>query len=221
MARRGPYAKGVAKREEILNTALEIVARVGYGRTTVRELSLAVGLSQNGLLHYFGSKEQLFVEILRRRDEVDLHANDAGPAPTDYMHDLAEVMGTLLRHNAQVPGLVQLYSQFSSEATDPDHPAHPYFRGRFRTARSEISASLRAQQESGDLSPELDADRLAVIIVALTDGLQAQWMYDAEVDMADHLAYLFSLLGTGAATRRGEPTGEPAHPVDTDRHTRG
>lgn len=71
MARRGSYAKGIAKREEILDAALDIVARVGYSRTTVRELAQAVGLSQTGLLHYFGTKEQLFVEILRRRDEVD------------------------------------------------------------------------------------------------------------------------------------------------------
>ena len=32
------------------------------------------GLSQAGLLHYFDSKEELFTEILRKRDEVDMRA---------------------------------------------------------------------------------------------------------------------------------------------------
>jgi AcrR family transcriptional regulator len=71
MARRGSYAKGVAKREEILTAALDVIARQGYGRASVRELADAVGLSQAGLLHYFSSKEELFAEVLRKRDEVD------------------------------------------------------------------------------------------------------------------------------------------------------
>ena len=68
--RRGPYAKGKAKRAEILDVALEVIAREGYTGATVKELADAVGLSQNGLLHYFGSKDALFAEILRRRDEI-------------------------------------------------------------------------------------------------------------------------------------------------------
>ena len=72
MARRGSYAKGVAKREEILERALEVIAREGYRGASVKELAEAVGLSQAGLLHYFDSKEELFTEILRKRDEVDM-----------------------------------------------------------------------------------------------------------------------------------------------------
>ncbi|HET7802283.1 MAG TPA: helix-turn-helix domain-containing protein, partial [Humibacillus xanthopallidus] len=69
MGRRGAYAKGVAKREEILDAALAVIARNGYQRTSVRDIAEAVGLSQAGLLHYFSSKEALFAEVLRRRDE--------------------------------------------------------------------------------------------------------------------------------------------------------
>ena len=71
MAQRGSYAKGVAKRTEILDTALDVVARNGFRGTSVKELADSVGLSQAGLLHYFDSKDELFTAILRRRDEVD------------------------------------------------------------------------------------------------------------------------------------------------------
>lgn len=64
MAARGPYAKGKAKRAEILDTALRVIAEQGYSGATVKQLADAVGLSQNGLLHYFGSKDNLFLEIL-------------------------------------------------------------------------------------------------------------------------------------------------------------
>ena len=64
MAERGAYAKGVAKREEILAAALTIIGEQGFRRASVREIAEAVGLSPAGLLHYFGLKEQLFVAIL-------------------------------------------------------------------------------------------------------------------------------------------------------------
>src|SRR6478736_6791304 len=70
--RRGSYAKGVAKREEILERALDVIAAEGYRGASVKVLADAVGLSQAGLLHYFDSKEELFTEILRKRDELDL-----------------------------------------------------------------------------------------------------------------------------------------------------
>ena len=46
MAGKGSYAKGVAKREEILRTALEVFAKQGYRGTSLRELAEAVNLSQ-------------------------------------------------------------------------------------------------------------------------------------------------------------------------------
>ena len=57
MAQRGSYAKGVAKREEILERALDVIATEGYDGASVKRIAEAVGLSQAGLLHYFDSKE--------------------------------------------------------------------------------------------------------------------------------------------------------------------
>src|SRR3954453_15251739 len=104
---RRPYAKGVVKRAEILRAALEVIARHGYRKTSTRELAAAAGLSEAGMLHYFGSKEKLFEEVLRARDEAD-GARVAGEDPIDGLR-------AVVRHNATVPGLVQLYSTFSAE----------------------------------------------------------------------------------------------------------
>ncbi len=84
MPRPPRYAKGLAKREEILTTALDVIARSGYRGTPVRELANAVGLSQAGLLHYFSSKEELFTEILAKRDADNEEAFDQrGESPVD------------------------------------------------------------------------------------------------------------------------------------------
>src|SRR5215218_829879 len=98
-------AKGVAKREEILEAALRIVAQKGYNGATIRTLADAVGLSKTGLLHHFGTKEELFVEILRRRDAEDLVALEAALAQG---RSIAEAFAGVLTRNAGVPGLVQL-----------------------------------------------------------------------------------------------------------------
>lgn len=192
MAARGAYAKGVAKRDEILTTALEVIARNGYRKTSVRELAAAVGLSQTGLLHYFGTKEELFAELLRKRDEVDAAAySDDVPLPEG---DFVAGMVGVARHNADVPGLVQLYSQFSTEAGEPGHPAREYFVQRYEHFRSMAADHIRHKQAAGELSADLDPARLATIMAAVSDGLQTQWMLDPTIDMADHIAYLWECL---------------------------
>ncbi len=195
VARRGSYSKGVAKREEILEAALAIVARVGYGRTTVRELADAVGLSQSGLLHYFGSKEDLFTAILARRDAVD---GLAFTSPENQTPDVPDSFIQVVRHNAEVPGLVELYTRFAGEAARPEHRAHTFFRDRYRDIRHLAADAVTDLQRDGHLPAHLDPQRFAVLAVALMDGLQLQWLYDPEVDMADHVAYLWELLTAAA-----------------------
>jgi AcrR family transcriptional regulator len=188
MTRRGSYAKGVAKREEILVAALDVIARNGYQGTSVRELAQAVGLSQAGLLHYFASKEELFAEILRKRDEVDRERMPADPA--------ARVEGLIgvVRHNADVPGLVQLYAELSTEASHPDHAAHAYFRERYESLRVQLGDAVRAAQARGELSSSLHPEAVATILLATADGLQTQWMLEPRIDMAAHLQALWEAL---------------------------
>ena len=198
MPRPARYAKGVAKREEILTTALEVIARTGYRRTSVRELAAAVGLSQAGLLHYFASKEVLFAELLRKRDEVD-EANTAGPgvAAVDRLVDI-------VRHNAEVPGLVQLSAQFTVEASHPEHPAHDLVSARYERLRALFVEDIASRQRAGALPAHLDPAVAANLLIAAADGLQTQFLLDPSLDMAEHLAALLSLLGSAAPPRAGE-----------------
>ncbi len=189
MTARGAYAKGVAKREEILTSSLGVVARQGFGGTSVRELADAVGLSQAGLLHYFVSKEELFTEILRKRDEVD-SATYLAPGQS-----VVDGLVSVVRHNAQVPGLVELYARLSVEAADPAHPAHAFFQQRYARLRAEIGAGLARLQADGRLDPGRDPETLATTLVALADGLQTQWLLDRDLDMAAHLGAFWESVG--------------------------
>jgi len=194
---RGAYAKGVAKREEILTRALQVIAREGYRGASVKEIAEAVGLSQAGLVHYFDSKEHLFTEILRKRDDVDAGGLDVRDG-VDYDAFTRGYLG-IIRHNSEVPGLVQLFSRLAVDAADPEHPAHDYFSRRGQQLRSTLGAAVRAEQDAGRISDRVDADTVARMFQALADGMQLQWMLEPEVDMTGAVSALFELLGPGSS----------------------
>ncbi|WP_405133167.1 TetR/AcrR family transcriptional regulator [Nocardia sp. NBC_01388] len=187
MAKRGPYGKGIERREQILEAALRTIAERGFLATSVAELAEAVGLSQGGLLHYFGSKEELFVAVLRKRDEADMVALRA-PDPAAYI--------AVIRRNAQVPGLIELFTHMQAAAADPRHPAHAYMKERYRQGTEAFSQALRSMQEAGTLPAHVDADAAATTFFALSDGLQSRWLIDPSLDMAAHLELVWrNLIG--------------------------
>jgi AcrR family transcriptional regulator len=186
MAIRGAYAKGVAKREEILEAALAVVAEHGYRKASVREIADAAGLSPAGLLHYFGSKEELFVAILRARDARDEQEHGS--------EDVTAVFLAVMRHNASVPGLVQLYAQLAAEAGDPSHPAHAYFRERTERVEGLTRAYVAEEQRAGRIRADLDPAWVVRTLHALADGLQAAWMLDPSLDMASEIEQFLVLL---------------------------
>lgn len=191
MTARGPYAKGEAKRAEVVNVALELFSRKGYDRTSFREVARLAGLSQAGLLHHFRTKEELFVEVLRRRDERNSRFYDQ-----TIDHDVTvEGLLEIIKHNAQEPGLVRLYVAMSAESTDEESSARQFFVQRYEILRTHIAADIRRKQDSGELPESLDPQSAASLVIAAADGLQLQWLLDpAQVDMAAMLEQLTILL---------------------------
>jgi AcrR family transcriptional regulator len=198
-ATRGLYAKGKAKRAEILDVALEVIAREGYSRATVKELADAVGLSQNGLLHYFGSKDALFAEILRRRDEVAMTEIDF--EVPGFIDELVDRILYAVDEETSSPGMEQLSLRVTGEATDPDHLAHDYVRDRYAGMRDVVRNGLVQLQSEGRLSDEIDPDITAALVFACWDGLRIQWMYDKSIDLHSHIAYLLTALGIEVSAR--------------------
>ncbi|MDY7100671.1 MAG: helix-turn-helix domain-containing protein [Actinomycetota bacterium] len=203
MARRGRYAKGVVKRDEILDAALAAFAERGYDRTSVREIARAVGLSQAGLLHYFANKEELFAEVLRRRDERNERQYDQNRGNPVSADGLVEIV----RHNVEEPGLVRLFVALSAESTAENSPARSFFTERYRAIRGGIAADIRERQARGDLADDLDADAVASLLVAAADGLQIQWLLEPEtVDMGARLEQMLQALQrVGPRVLDGDP----------------
>jgi AcrR family transcriptional regulator len=183
VSRPAQYAKGIAKRAEIIDTALQLIGSAGYDKMTIPELANAVGLSQPGLIHYFGTKDQLFVEILRERD-----------ARTERAAAGVFVPSRVALENQSVPGLIELYTHVMVESSAPGHVGHEFTRARYERARREIAEALRQAQSEGRVDPSLDPAKTAAVLFGAWDGLQIQWMHDHSIDISAHLDYLWRTL---------------------------
>jgi len=179
--RRGPYRKGEQKRREILLAAIDVFSRRGYRNASIREIGESVGLTQAGILHYFASKEKLFVEVLRVRDEIDEARAD----------DILETFRLVIQHNAEVEGLVHLFVTVSAEATDEAHPGHEFFRSRYDRLIELLRDRIKAGQDDGSLYKAVSLEMAARMLVAVADGIQIQWLLD--LDYTDMLATFDSI----------------------------
>jgi AcrR family transcriptional regulator len=188
---RGQYAKGIAKREEILDVALELFTKKGYDRTSVREIARLAGLSQAGLLHHFSTKEELFIEVLRRRD---VRNREEFSSSQDDPNSISRLV-SIVRRNMTQPGLVRLYVTMSAESTDVDSTARSFFEERYRSLRAEVATDVRKKQKLGELSAELDPDAVASLLIAAADGLQIQWLLEPDgPDMGVLMEQLWTAL---------------------------
>ncbi|ARF55185.1 TetR/AcrR family transcriptional regulator [Streptomyces gilvosporeus] len=195
----GRHAQRAERRAAILEAALELIAERGYRRTSLAAVAERAGLSQQGLLHHFPTKEHLLVAVLEARDRWDL-ASSAAAGPGSLGTD---TLAQLVDYNASRPGIVQTYTVLSADSVTEDHPARVFFESRFRAVREAMAVALRA--EFGDSLPGgLTPERAAPLLVAVMDGLQLQWLLDPEqVDMPAAFRDFVALLAP-ATGRRGE-----------------
>ena len=71
-APRQPRQATTERRAEILRAAANTFGSKGYKNGSLAEVAEQVGITHAGVLHHFGSKEQLLVEVLEYRDKEDV-----------------------------------------------------------------------------------------------------------------------------------------------------
>jgi len=169
---------GDARKERILDVALKTFADNGFRGASIAEIAERCGLSQPGLLHHFPTKAALLAAVLSHRDRLD--AQRLG-----FDEDLRgaaalERLATLVESNAQLPGLVRLFTVVTGESVAENHPAHDWAVSRYRALEGFLVRALAAGIADGTLAPDLDAAATARQVIAMMDGLQLQWLLDPE-----------------------------------------
>lgn len=194
MALPGTSAKGAARREQILATAMECLGKDGYRNTSLRGIGRELDIEPAHILYYFDSREDLLQKVIERWDETTTAAV-GGAAVPDHALD---IYVAAVRHNQSIPGIVHLYLTLAAEAVHPDHSAHAFFVDRFRTVRELLREGIRFEQDAGRIDAALDADLEARKLIALADGLQLQGFTDPTIDASGDLEAAVAALRSPA-----------------------
>ncbi|MEN8172981.1 MAG: TetR/AcrR family transcriptional regulator, partial [Chloroflexota bacterium] len=131
------------RKEEILQAATHLFSINGFRGTSLASIAEEVGLTEQGVLHYFPSKANLLQSVFAYRDQQDEDKYskfiDRDSLSLEEMFDALE---KLVAQNEQIPGLVRLFSVLVGESIRNDHPSHEYFDQRYKRIRDVFTEHL-------------------------------------------------------------------------------
>lgn len=188
-----PREDTLRKREDILKAALATFGSRGYKSGSLAEIADQVGITHAGVLHHFGSKDQLLLDVLLYRDRTDVENLEGKhiPGGLDLFRHLIETA----RLNATRPGIVQAFAVLSGDSVTDDHPARDWFRARYAQLRGEVREALIEVCSLEDPPSGEAVDDAAASILAVMDGLQIQWLLDRDqVDLARASAFAIEAI---------------------------
>jgi AcrR family transcriptional regulator len=183
------------KRTEILKAAIETFGAKGSTNGTLADIAEQVGMTHAGVLHHFGSKQKLLLEVLDYRDRSDpgLVDQHIPGGPEHFLHLVRTAYSNALR-----PGIVQVYTVLSSESVTDDHPGRPYFEERYRVLRREIRDAFEQLCAQQGVTDRATIDTASASILAVMDGLQLQWLLEpAALDLGAATEFAIRAIVTG------------------------
>lgn len=167
------------KRAEILKAAVDIFGSKGSTNGTLADVAEQVGLTHAGVLHHFGSKQRLLLEVLAYRDQADvadLHESHIPSGPELFLHLVRTAF-----INERRPGIVQAYTVLSSESVTDGHAGRPFFEERYTTLRREVGDAFALLCAAEGVTDTSTVAMASASILAVMDGLQLQWLLHPDI----------------------------------------
>ncbi len=160
-ARRGPRSAGSGTREAIEDAARQQFGALGYRRTTLRGVARLAGVDPRLVLHYFGSKRQLFIESVRLPVDPDaLFEHLFAGGPETVGERAAVALLAIMEEPATQGAMVGLIRAAASE---------PEGAQLIREILTDRILMPLAQRVGGE-NPELRASLMATQFVGLAMG---------------------------------------------------
>jgi AcrR family transcriptional regulator len=183
------------KARRIIDAMRESVAKRGAAGSTFEHVSREAGVSRGLLHYYFGTKERLLVEVVRRDAEIRVARLDEPLAQAQTVDDVIDVLVASLTDliENEPAFFLLLYELFSAGRRNLDirHEVGQLFD---RT-RSHVADVLRAKESEGVLSLRYDAEAIVAYLFAVGDGFALQALSDPDRDIT-------AALAAGAASAR-------------------
>lgn len=193
-----PRKASEEKRRQILIAASDLFGKRGTSNATLEEIAEQVGMTRAGLLHYFGSKQKLLMEVIKFRDNYELEEYEDNKMPSDGEEVIRHLLSSM-KANEQRPGIVRTFSVLSGEALVDENPGSDYFSERYESLRRDIINALIDIARTYKLTIDMaQAEQASASIVAVMDGLQIQWLHSPDdVALADSAKFAILAIIAG------------------------
>jgi AcrR family transcriptional regulator len=203
--------KNAATRAALLGAAAETFAERGFAAATMDEIAERVGLSKGALYYRYKSKEDLFIALLDERCQAYARQLDEafadGASPDAGWGAMAERFLAVVR-DEEWP---RLFFEFVSYASRSPRAKRELVK-RTRGLRAALTDVLERQARDAGINLPISAERIALGISALCNGLAVEHLADpsAVPDEAFVEMPALLMLGVGAGlqpntTKRGGP----------------
>jgi AcrR family transcriptional regulator len=183
------------KAQRIVDAMRDSVAKRGAAGSTFEHVAREAGVSRGLLHYYFGTKERLLVEVVRRDAEIRVARLDEPLGRAETADDVIDVLVANLTDliENEPAFFLLLYELFSAGRRNPEiqHEVGQLF-DRTRTHVAEI---LDAKQREGVLKLRYDAEAIVAYLFAVGDGFALQALSEPSRDIA-------AALAAGAASAR-------------------
>lgn len=170
------------KAQRIVDAMRRSVARRGTAGSTFDHVSREAGVSRGLLHYYFGTKEQLLVEAVRRDCELRLELLERQLSTAQTADDFIDLMAQNLQETvSEDPDFVTLvFELFSLSRRNSDIAAE--YAGLMRRTREQVAAMLATAQQEGVLHLHAEPEAVAEILFSLGDGFALRMLSEPERD---------------------------------------
>lgn len=176
------------KAQRIVDAMRESVAKRGAAGSTFEHVAREAGVSRGLLHYYFGTKERLLVEVVKRDTELRVERLDERLAPAKTVDDVVGALVTSLTDMIDnEPGFfLLLYELFSAGRRNPEIQRE--VGQLFERTRSHVAEVLRSKDEEGVVSLRFGAEDVVSYLFALGDGFALQALSDPSRDSSGAMA---------------------------------
>jgi len=170
------------KAKRIVDAMRSSVAQRGTAGSTFDHVSREAGVSRGLLHYYFGTKEQLLVEAVRRDCEVRLERLELQLSRAESAQDFMQLMAQSLQETViEDPDFLTLvFELFTLSRRNADIAVE--YAGLMRRTREQVAGMLAAADEAGILKLHADPEAVAEILFSLGDGFALRMLSEPERD---------------------------------------
>ncbi|WP_224388091.1 TetR/AcrR family transcriptional regulator [Pseudonocardia sp. ICBG1293] len=199
-----PSAIEEARRSQIVDCAVEVVAELGYARASLSRIAERADVSKGVISYHFASRDDLFdllvEQVYERITEFVVPQLEATTTVTDRLRARFSSIAAYLRaHPAQMVALTEVLTTARDAHGRPrygDAFNEPYYQA--------LEETFRTGQESGELR-DFDVRVMAVTVQAAIESMVAYSDGHPDHDIAAHAEQLAELFVRAVrADRRGE-----------------